>query len=137
VTAHKKVASYEPVFGGLAATLAAVFLCFVLLSPTQPHQSHTGTAYLVTMGGSVIGWGIGQVIGYRKARRDKIMLSPPTFGAALGCMFFGLILILLTVLMYLFVPTHMAYAIVSGTGAVLLLLIGAAVGIREGVWRGS
>jgi hypothetical protein len=89
VTSHKKIASYEPVFGGLAATLAAVFLCFVLLSPTQPHQSHTGTAYLIVMSCSIIGWGIGQVLGYRRAQRDHIALSPPTVNAGRKPLIYG------------------------------------------------
>ena len=126
--------SYEPVFGGIVSVLATALLYFVLFEPS-PHSSHVGTAFLAIISGRGIFWGIVQIVGYRKAIRDNVKLSPPLLGTALSCVLFGLIFAAITVLLYELAPNQMGYTIAIGIVAVALLAIGAVVGIREGVWR--
>ena len=80
-------------------------------------------------------WGVGQIMGYCRDKRDNIKRQPPVLGTALGCVLVGLMLALATVFLYEFAPTHRGYTIASGGAAGVLLLIGAGVGIRQGVWR--
>jgi hypothetical protein len=84
-----------------------------------------------------MGWGIGQIVGYRKANRHHADPQSPLLGMGVGCVFLGLILALVTTLLYLFSRNHPAYSIVTGGIAALLLVIGAVVGIRQGEWRGN
>jgi hypothetical protein len=87
--------SYEPVFGGIVAILAAAFLCLVL-SANSGRVSDGSTVRLVACFGSAIAWGLLQVAGYRSAKRKHIALAEPVLDAALGCVFLGLILGLVT-----------------------------------------
>ena len=131
----KKVVAFEPVFGGIVALLATAFLCFVFVTESSHHTSYMATAFLAIFSVRAIAWGVAQVLGYRKAQRDNVEQAPPVLGSALGCILLGLMFALVTVLLYEVAPTHQAYTIVSGIVAALLLFIGAAVGIRQGVWR--
>jgi hypothetical protein len=62
-----------------------------------------------------------------------------TVGAAMStpviCVFLGLLSLLVTSLLYEFRAEHTFYIWVAGTVTVVLLSVGAVVGIRQGVWR--
>jgi hypothetical protein len=131
----KQINAYEPVFGGIVFILSAALLCFVLFSSTSPGTSRTGVAFLSILCARVMVWGVAQIMGYRRDKRDNIKRQPPVLGTPLGCVLVGLMLALATVILYEFAPTHRGYTIASGGVAGLLLLIGAGVGIRQGVWR--
>jgi hypothetical protein len=131
----KKIVAFEPAFGGIVSVLGAAILCFVLFALTSPHPSYISTAFLSIFCVRAIYWGIAQIVGYRKAKRDNIEQQPPALGTALGCVLLGLLLALVTVFLYEFSPNHLGYTIASGSLAALLLFIGAVVGIRQGVWR--
>jgi hypothetical protein len=77
------LSSYEPVFGGVVAILAAGFLCFVLFTPSS-RGSDTPTARLVAYSGAGIAWGLLQIVGYRSAKRKNIALAEPVLGTAVG-----------------------------------------------------
>jgi hypothetical protein len=125
--------AYEPVFGGIVAILAAALLCFVLIMPSD-QGSHTGRMSLLAYSGMGISWGLLQIAGYRTAKRKGIKLEEPTLDTALGCVLLGLMFALVTV--FFFALAHSIwYPIAMGTAAVLLLAIGAIVGIRKGTWR--
>jgi hypothetical protein len=125
--------SYEPVFGGIVAILAAAFLCSVLFMPT-PQGQGSARGRLVGYCGAAFAWGLLQVVGYRSAKRNNVPLAEPVLGTAVGCVLLGLILALVTVCLYEF--AHDArYAIASGLVAAVLLCIGAVVGIRQGTWK--
>jgi hypothetical protein len=123
--------SYEPVFGGIVAVLAAAFLCFVLTRPGRPDG---GAMRLAAGSVAGISWGMLQVAGYRNARRKHIALEEPTLGTAVGCVFIGLMLALLTVCLYEFAQNTL-YTVATGFVAALLLCVGAVVGIRQGIWK--
>jgi hypothetical protein len=134
-SARKAIITYEPVFGGIVSVLAGAFLCFVLFVSSGSNSSHTGTAFLSIMCANIMIWGVS--LGYRKASRDpdKSNQQSPVLGTALGCVLVGLLLVPVTLMFYEFAPTHPSYMFVSGGVTVLLLSIGAVVGIRQGVWR--
>jgi hypothetical protein len=132
---NKKIVSFEPAFGGIVSVLAAAILCFEIFALTSPHPSYTATAFLSIICVRAIYWGIAQIVGYRKARRDNIELQPPALGTALACVLLGLLLVLVTVFLYEFARNHLGYAIAGGSLAALFLFVGAIVGIRQGVWR--
>jgi len=125
--------SYEPVFGGIVAILAAAFLCFVLLMPS-PRGLDSSTVHLMTYSGAAIAWGVLQVVGYRSAKRKNAALTEPVLGTAVGCVLFGLILTLVTMFFYEFAH-EVWYAIATGFVTAILLCIGAVVGIRQGTWK--
>ncbi|MHB8722310.1 MAG: hypothetical protein ACYDAH_13085, partial [Steroidobacteraceae bacterium] len=125
--------SYEPVFGGIVAILAAALLCFVVFVPS-PGRLDSPTVHLMWYSGAGITWGLLPVVGYRSAKRKGIALEEPMLGTAVGCVLLGLILALVTVCLYEFAhDTWYAYA--TGLVTVVLLCIGAIVGIREGTWK--
>ena len=136
MTRQRTVASYEPVFGGIVATLAFGLFCFLLFNLSSPNTPHSGVVYLMVMSGSSIAWGVRQIVGYRQARRDNIPLSPPLLGSAIGCVLIGLLMILVTVLMHLF-SSHTYYVAFSGVAAMLLLSVGTVIGVRQGAWRNT
>jgi hypothetical protein len=125
--------SYEPVFGGIVAILAAAFLCFVLIVPS-PQGQGSARGRLVGYSGAAIVWGLLQVVGYRTAKRKNVPLEEPVLGTAVGCVLLGLILALVTVCLYEF-GQDTRYAIATGLVAAILLCIGAVVGIRQGTWK--
>ena len=125
--------SYEPVFGGIVAILAAALLCFVLFEPS-PKPLDSGAAHIIAYSGAGIAWGLSQVIGYRNAKRKNIALGEPVLGTAVGCVLLGLMLALMTVCLYAF-GANTPYTIATGLVTAALLCIGAAVGIRQGTWR--
>jgi hypothetical protein len=135
--ARKPITTYEPVFGGIVSVLAGAFLCFLLFVSSGSNSSHTGTAFLSIMCVSVMSWGIAQIVGSRKASRepDKFNQQSPVLGTALACVLVGLLLVPVTLMLYEFAPSHPSYMFVSGGVTVLLLAVGAIVGIRQGVWR--
>lgn len=137
MTPQPKFVSYEPVFGGIAATLAAGLLCLLLFPASTPNTSRTGIGYLVAISFGVISWGVGQIVGYRIAKRRNIPLQPPTLGTALGCVLIGLLMSMVTVFLYMFSPTHRSCVILSGAASIVLLSVGVMVGIRQGVWRNA
>jgi hypothetical protein len=124
--------SYEPVFGGIVALLAAAFLCFVLFMPSHGRDNSAGR--LVGYSGAAIAWGLLQVIGYRSAKRKNLALAEPVLGTAVGCVLLGFILALVTVCLYEFAHDT-RYAIATGVVTAVLLCIGAVVGIRQGTWK--
>ena len=124
--------SYEPVFGGIVAILAAAFLCFVLFMPSHGRDNSTGR--LVGSSGAAIAWGLLQVVGYRSAKRKNVPLAEPVLGTAVGCVLLGLILALVTVCLYEFAHDT-RYTIATGLVTAVLLCIGAVVGIRQGTWK--
>ncbi len=129
---------YEPVFGGIVAILAAALLSSVVFIWKSYGTSYTATAFLLLVSGRGIFWGVGQIAGYRKAKRLLGSTIPsPLLGTALGCVFLGLTLALVTVLLYEFAREHPSYALLSGGVSAILLMVGAVVGIRQGVWRGD
>jgi hypothetical protein len=132
---RKEIVAFEPVFGGIVSVLGTASLCFVLFASNSPHTSYVGTAFLSIVSVRVIIWGVAQIVGYRKAKRDNIKQAPPVLGTALSFVLLGLMLVLVTVCLYEFAPNHPGYTIVSGSAAALILIIGAGVGIRQGVWR--
>jgi hypothetical protein len=85
----------------------------------------------------VIAWGVTQVVGYHKAKRDPdhAPLQAPVLGTALSCVLVGLILVPVTLILYEFSPNHPSYTYIAGGVTVALLSIGVVVGIRQGVWR--
>ena len=138
VTATKKqIITYEPVFGGIVSVLACALLCFVLFVSSDSNSSHTGTAFLSIVCVNLMIWGISQIVGHRKASRypDKFGRQSPVLGTALGCVLVGVLLVPVTLMFYEFAPSHPSYMFVSGGVTVLLLSVGAIVGIRQGVWR--
>jgi hypothetical protein len=134
---RKQNTDYEPVFGGIVFVLGIALLCFVLFAPTRPGSSHIGAAFLSIICARGMFWGGAQIVGYRKMRRspDSASQQSPLLGTALGCVFLGLLLVLVTLLLYEFAPDHPSYMIVAGGVAILLLSIGAIIGIRQGIWR--
>jgi hypothetical protein len=124
--------SYEPVFGAIVAILAGAFLCLVLIGSAG--HTDSSAAHLMAYCGVVIAWGVAQVIGYRSAKRRHIALAEPVVDTALGCVFFGLLMGLVTVLLYEFSHTPL-YAAAAGLATAVLLCIGAFVGIRRGTWK--
>jgi hypothetical protein len=135
--ARNPITAYEPVFGGIVCVLAGAFLFLLLFVSSGSNSSHTGTAFLSIVCVSVMSWGVAQIVGSRKASRhpDKSNQQSPVLGTALGCVLVGLLLVPVTLMMYEFAPSHPSYMFVSGGVAVLLLAVGAIVGIRQGVWR--
>jgi hypothetical protein len=125
--------SYEPVFGGIVAILAAAFLCFVLFTPS-PQGSDSSTVHLMAYSGTAIAWGLLQVVGYRSAKRKNVALAEPVLGTTVGCVLLGLILALVTVCLYEFAHDTW-YAIATGFVTAIFLCIGAVVGIRQGTWK--
>jgi hypothetical protein len=126
--------SYEPVFGGMVAVLAAAFVCYVLFSARSPGTSHTGTAFLLIVSGNAMFWGGAQIVGYRNAKRRGTAQSP-VLGTALGCALLGLLLALVAVLLHELTPERTAESLLTGGISALLLVVAAVVGIRQGVWR--
>jgi hypothetical protein len=128
--------AYEPAFGAIVSVLAGALLCFILLASWGTKGSHTGTAVLSIFCVRVIAWGVAQIVGYRKAKRNpnRDLQEDPLLGTALSCVFFGLLLVPVTLMLYEFAPVHPSYAYVTGGVSGLLLLVGAVVGIRQGVW---
>ena len=125
--------SYEPVFGGIVAILAAAFLCFVLFM-TSPRGLDSSTVHLIAYSGAAIAWGLLQVAGYRSAKRKNVALAEPVLGTAVGCVLLGLILALVTLCLYVFAHNTL-YTIATGLVTATLLCIGAVVGIRQGTWK--
>ena len=125
--------SYEPVFGGIVAILSAAFLCFVLLAPS-PFVLDGPTVQILAWCGAGISWGLLQVVEYRSAKRENAALAEPAVGTAVGCVLLGLILALMTVLIYEFAQNTW-YVIATGFVTALLLCTGAVVGIRQGTWK--
>jgi hypothetical protein len=125
--------SYEPVFGGIVAILAAAVLCVVLVI-SSPRSTDSSTMHVLGYCGAAIAWGLLQVVGYRNAKRKNVALEEPLLGTALGCVLLGLILALVTVCLFEF--AHSAwYTIATGFVTAMLLCIGAVVGIRQGIWK--
>jgi hypothetical protein len=125
--------SYEPVFGGIVAVLAAALLCFELFM-AWPRGLDSSTRYLTAYSGAAIAWGLLQVVGYLSAKRKNVALAEPVLGTAVGCVLLGLMMALVTVFLYEF--AHDAwYAIATGLVTTILLCVGAAVGIRQGTWK--
>ena len=89
---------------------------------------------LVAYCGVVIAWGVAQVIGYRSAKRRHVSVAEPVVDIALGCVFFGLLMGLVTALLYEFSHTPL-YAAAAGLATAVLLCIGTFVGIRRGTWK--
>ena len=125
--------SYEPVFGGIVAILAAALLC-VAIFMSFPRRLDSPTVYLMWYGVAGIAWGLLQVVGYRSAKRKNVALAEPVLGTAVGCVLLGLILALVTVCFYEFAHNTW-YAIATGLVTAMLLFIGAVVGIRQGIWK--
>jgi hypothetical protein len=133
----KPIVAYEPAFGGIVSVLASALLCLVLLSSWRTKGSYTGTAFLSIMCVRVIAWGVGQIVGYRKARQnaDHHPQQAPLLGTALSCVLVGLLLVPVTLILSAFASSHPSYTYGTGGITVLLLSIGAVTGIRQGVWR--
>jgi hypothetical protein len=133
----KPAAAYEPAFGGIVSVLAGALLCFVLFASWATKGSYTGTAFFSIICVRVIAWGVSQIVGYRKAKRNSghDPQREPLLGTALSCTLVGLLLVPVTVMFYEFAPNHPIYAYASGGVTVILLFVGAVVGIRQGVWR--
>jgi hypothetical protein len=129
--------TYEPAFGVIVAVVSAVFFCVVLFAPRQPHTSYIGIVFLSIFCARGVSWGVAQVVGYRRALLAGTTPPAPLLGTALGCVFLGLMLALVTVLFHELAREHLSYSLLSGSASVLLLVIGAVVGIREGIWRGD
>ena len=85
----------------------------------------------------VIAWGVGQIVGHRKAQRnpDHDPQQAPLLGTALSCVLVGLLFVPVTLILYEFAPNHPSYSYGTGGITILLLSVGAVVGIRQGVWR--
>jgi hypothetical protein len=129
--------TYEPAFGAIVAVLAVVLFCFVLIAPRQPHTSYIGIAFLLIVCARAVSWGVAQVVGYRRALLAGTALPAPLLGTALGCVFLGLMIALVAVLFHEFARDHPLYSVLFGGASALLLVIGAVVGIRQGIWRGD
>ena len=125
--------SYEPVFGGIVAILAAAFLCVVLFMHS-PRGLDSPTVHWVAYSGVLIAWGLLQIVGYRSAKRKNVALAEPVLGTAVGCVLLGLLLVLVTTCLYEF-GHNTWYAIATGFVTATLLCIGAVVGIRQGTWK--
>jgi hypothetical protein len=134
---RKPSVAYEPAFGGIVSVLAGTLLCFVLLSSWGKKGSYTGIAVLSIMCVRVIAWGVGQIVGYRKTNLNSGHgpQQAPLLGTALSCVLVGLLLVPVTLMLYELAPKHPSYTYVTGGITVILLLVGAVVGIRQGVWR--
>jgi hypothetical protein len=134
---RKQNTDYEPVFGCIVFGLATALLCFVLFAPTRPGSSHIGAVFLSIICVRGMFWGGAQIVGYRKMNRSPASATQqsPLLGTALGCVFLGLLLVPVTLLLYEFAPDHPSYMIVAGGVTILLLSIGAIIGIRQGIWR--
>jgi hypothetical protein len=132
----KPSVAYEPALGGIVSVLAGTFLCFVTFSSWRTRGSYTATAFLSIMCVRVIAWGVSQIVGYRKAKRNPTHdpQSDPLLGTALSCVLVGLLLVPATLMFYEFAPSHPIYTYASGGVTVILLLVGAAAGIRQRVW---
>jgi high-affinity Fe2+/Pb2+ permease len=131
------IVAYEPAFGGIVSVLAGAFLCFVLFASWGRKGSLTGTVFLSIICVRVTAWGVSQIVGYRKAKRnpDHFPEQAPLLGTAVSCVLVGLLSVPVTLMLYEFATNHPSYAFVSGSFAVLLLSVGVVVGIRQGVWR--
>jgi peptidoglycan/LPS O-acetylase OafA/YrhL len=125
--------SYEPVFGGIVAILASALLCLILFANSE-QASDSSAVYLTAYCGVAIAWGLLQIAGYRSAKRKNVALAEPVLDTALGCVFLGLILGLVTVCLYEFAH-NTSYVIAAGLMTAMLLCIGAVVGIRRGTWK--
>jgi hypothetical protein len=136
IAVRKPSVAYEPAFGGIVSVLAGAVLFFVLFSSWRTKGSYTATAFLAIMCVRVIAWGVGQIVGHRKAQRnpDHDLQQAPLLGTALSCVLVGLLLVPVTLILYEFVPNHPSYTYGTGGITVLLLSVGAVVGIRQGVW---
>jgi hypothetical protein len=134
---RKRDVAYEPAFGGIVSVLAGALLYFVLFTSWRTKGSYTGTAVLAIMCVRVIGWGVGQIVGDRKAKRipDHDLQQAPLLGTAVSCVLVGLLLAPVTLMLYEFAPNHPSYAYSTAGVTILLLSVGAVVGIRQGVWR--
>ena len=127
-------AEYEPVFGGIVAILAAALLFVVLF--TWQSAAPPGVL-LVLVSGRAVFWGAGQIVGYRRAKRLLGSATPsPLLGTALGCVFVGLMLAPVTLLLYEF-GSRPLYGSLTAAVATTLLVVGATLGIRQGVWRAT
>jgi hypothetical protein len=134
---RKEVIQYEPAFGGIVFVLAAVFLGLAVFGPGS---KDTGLIAMIFCGiGCVrtMSWGAGQIVGYREANRtlDSASKQSPVLGAAVGCVFLGLMSLMLTSLLYEFSANQSGCLWLTGSVTVGLLSIGAVVGIRDGTWR--
>lgn len=125
--------SYEPVFGGIVAILAAAFLCVVVFTPPS-RGLDSSTVHVMAYSGAGIAWGLLQVVGYRNAKRRHVALAEPVLGTAVGCVLLGLILALVTLCLYEFAH-NTRYTVATGFVTAILLCIGAVVGIRQGTWK--
>jgi hypothetical protein len=119
----KPAAAYEPAFGGIVSVLAGALLCFVLFASWATKGSYTGTAFFSIICVRVIAWGVSQIVGYRKAKRNSghDPQQEPLLGTALSCTLVGLLLVPVTVMFYEFAPNHPIYAYASGGVTVILL----------------
>jgi hypothetical protein len=137
IALRKPSVAYEPAFGGIVSVLACGFLCFILFASWRTKGSYTATAFLSIMCVRVIAWGIGQIVGHRKAQLnpDHDPQQAPLLGTALSCVLVGLLLVPVTLILYEVAPNHPRYTYGTGGMTVLLLSVGAVVGIRQGVWR--
>lgn len=136
-TVRKPAVAYEPAFGVIVSVLAGAVLCFVVFASWDAKGSYTGAAFLSIMCVRAIAWGVGQIVGYREAKRNP-SLKPqqaPLLGTALSCVLFGLLLVPVALLLYELAPNHPSYTYGTAGFAIVLLLVGAVAGIRQGVWR--
>ena len=136
MTRQRIMESYEPVFGGIVAALALVLLCFLTFTLISPHAPSIGVGYLIGLSASSIAWGVGQILGNRRAQHKKIPVAPPLLGSALGCVLVGLLMVLVTVFLHIF-SSQFYFVAFSGVAAFIFLSVGIFVGIREGVWRNT
>ena len=134
---RKPIVAYEPAFGVIVSVFAGALLCFVLIAPWGTKRSYIGTAFLSIMCVRVIAWGVGQINGYLKEKRnpDHDPQQIPLMGTAVSCVLVGLLLVPVSLLLYEFAPNHRTYTYVTAGVAVALLSAGAVVGIRQGTWR--
>ena len=124
---------YEPVFGGIVAAIAAAVLCFGVSMPWRA-GSFGPKIYLVVQGAAGMSWGLLQIVGYRAAKRKGLMLEEPALDLALGCIFIGLTLAVVTVCLFL-IARSIWYSLAAGSASVLLLAFGTIAGIRKGTWK--
>jgi Mg2+/Co2+ transporter CorB len=101
---------------------------------SSPRSLDSPTVQLMWWSGAGIAWGLLQIVGYRSAKRKNVALAEPVLGTAVGCVLLGLILALVTVCFYKFARDAW-YAMATGVVTVILLCIGAVVGIRQGTWK--
>lgn len=127
------VRSYEPFFGGIVAALAAALIGYVLFMPPSS-KSHTGSAMMLWYGGTALSWGVLQIVGYRQAKKKRIQLEAPLMDMAISCVLLGLMFALAALCVFE-VAHNKPYSTAMGTAAVVLLCVGAFIGIRRGTWR--